>query len=75
MFSYEITMQNNLKLCRNVLCEVFYKRSIFGSCWTNKLGRQGLAVFPNKYSGGQKLKNNKVGLYSLENKKKYSGLT
>ena len=40
MFSYEITMQNNLKLCRNVLCEVFYKRSIFGSGWTNKLGRQ-----------------------------------
>ena len=33
-------MQNNLKLCRNVLCEVFYKRSIFGSGWTNKLGRQ-----------------------------------
>jgi hypothetical protein len=30
MFSYELTMQNNLKLCRNVLCEVFYKRSIFG---------------------------------------------
>ena len=40
MFSYEITMQNNLKLCRNVLYEVFYKRSIFGSGWTNKLGRQ-----------------------------------
>ena len=28
MFCYEITMQNNLKLCRNVLCEVFYKRFI-----------------------------------------------
>ena len=40
MFSYEITMQNNLKLYRNVLCEVFYKRSIFGSGWTNKLGGQ-----------------------------------
>ena len=49
MFSYEITMQNNLKLCRIVLCEVFYKRSIFGSGWTNKLGRQQRYIFWSTY--------------------------
>jgi hypothetical protein len=35
----------------------------------NSEGVWGLAVFPNKYSGRQKLKNKNSGLYSLENKK------
>jgi hypothetical protein len=39
-------------------------------------GGEGLAVVQNKYSAGrQKLKNKSYGLYSLESKKKYSGLT